>query len=330
MVAPIDELKTVWDALRQSGQSEGSRAFPLREVADFRLQGEILYPDKLEALTIDFGQSLSKSLMSSGTGFALYCRDNDQVVLQRTSEGDLDIFIKIVEDILTQLYLWSKNNLSSQAVYLKFISRMQMWQNFMSKTNAGLTHEQEIGLLGELHFLRLWLSSNGEPIVVLESWRGPERAAQDFQFNERAVEIKSTTSKDKFDVKIQSLEQLDHNLFECLELVAIRFTKSMDEQGESLIDIIENIEDSLSGFAVSIFRSKLLSSGYEAYQREKYREKYCLNTASSYLVDESFPALNRTNTDAAIKNVRYNIELGDLTPCRNSIDEIVDIFEDEP
>ena len=59
--------------------------------------------------------------------------------------------------------------------------------------------------------------------------------------------------------------------------------------------------------------------------KEKYREKYCLNTASSYLVDESFPALNRTNTDAAIKNVRYNIELGDLTPCRNSIDEIVDI-----
>ena len=322
MAVLINDVSNTWSDLMRSEITSGRERFPVGSIGTINLFCEVSLPSRVEALVIDIGVGAVVDTLPQGNGFSLTCRDGHSFCLERTDEGDRDIFLKIIEDILTQLSIWVINDVSNESIRLKFVTRMQMWQRFMSKSRSGLSKEEEIGLLGELTVLSLWLDTDADESIILNSWTGPDGAAQDFSCNRRAIEVKSSTSTNEFVAKIQSLEQLDYRNFEHFELVSLRFLESADVGGVSLTDMVNKILDRISGFERSLFNSKLVDCGYLNQNDEKYLKKYTVDSINSFLVDENFPALVRSDIRSPITRARYEIDLTGLAAHRDGFEEI--------
>ena len=66
----------------------------------------------------------------------------------------------------------------------------------MKKQNLdALSENSQIGLYGELYFLRNFLKSFHNQYKCIFSWKGPEKSIQDFQFEDMAIEVKTTHGK---------------------------------------------------------------------------------------------------------------------------------------
>ncbi|MEW6513565.1 MAG: PD-(D/E)XK motif protein [Pseudomonadota bacterium] len=52
------------------------------------------------------------------------------------------------------------------------LSRVRAWQEFMRKGAQALSPEAEIGLVGELSFLRLIIEAGVPAVIAVESWVG--------------------------------------------------------------------------------------------------------------------------------------------------------------
>ena len=103
-----------------------------------------------------------------------------------------------------------------------------------------LSREKQQGLFAELKFLLKLISSTQiSNHNAVESWKGGENH-HDFQFKNRVVEVKSTTSKEPKKVKISNEKQLNDTDLDCLMLSIFSQQYS---GGETLGDLFE-IQDS--------------------------------------------------------------------------------------
>ena len=73
------------------------------------------------------------------------------------------------------------------------VDRILGWQRFMSREDDGvLKAEDEVGLLGELHALRLLIGAGLPPSVVIDWWQGPADSLHDFVCPRGSIEVKSS------------------------------------------------------------------------------------------------------------------------------------------
>ena len=87
-------------------------------------------------------------------------------------------------------------------------SRIERWQDLMSRSKDKILSESEqIGLFGELVFLRDILMQKLDLINALTAWE-PD-GEQDFGWSGKLFEVKTQKSTSDKKVKINSLEQLD-------------------------------------------------------------------------------------------------------------------------
>ena len=93
--------------------------------------------------------------------------------------GGLDMFARMAEDILDMLAAYG--NMDDQTLFQLFLGRIKAWQEFMYEGRAEvLGPEAEIGLAGELCFLRLLLERGVPDMAVLDGWQGPLNGLHDF------------------------------------------------------------------------------------------------------------------------------------------------------
>jgi hypothetical protein len=72
--------------------------------------------------------------------------------------------------------------------------RVEHWQRFMERAGEGLSASGQLGLYGELSFLRALVMAGCGPRKAIDGWRGPLSANHDFMYGKVAVEVKSTSS----------------------------------------------------------------------------------------------------------------------------------------
>lgn len=185
--------------------------------------------------------------------------------------------------------------------------------------SSGLTLEQQIGLLGELIFLKRLGEKYGT--AALDAWLGPTGEPHDFRLGDREFEIKSTVTSKRIHT-ISSLEQISPSLGRSLYVVSVLLGPPGSATGFTLPDTVTALID---GYTSSPrlseqFGRVLSASGYQHSDSVKYDRSYVLRRPLAIVpVDSQFPAITRVAVQsllgpaaARIDSVRYAVNLDGL------------------
>jgi hypothetical protein len=226
-----------------------------------------------------------------------------------------DIFSTLCEDLI-----FGVSDLSTeQALIEKLLERLAKWQSLFEKVGKqGLSYEAQRGLYGEIYFLRLLLTSILDKYYCVNSWHGPEKSIQDFQYSNWAVEIKTTHGNNHQKIHITSERQLDDSVIEKIFL----FHLSLDVRlgnGESLNLVINEVSELLNDntMASNLFKLKLLESGYYDIHKPLYDEQgYTIRQENIYRVAGNFPRITEKQIPIGVGDVRYSIVLSESEEWR--------------
>jgi len=190
------------------------------------------------------------------------------------------------------------------------------WRRFWSlMPRSLLSRSDQLGLFGELWFLRVWLLPHVGPEQAMSRWRGPSGARHDFEWRGRSAEVKATTSARGNIHRINGLEQLLPPEGGALYLFSIRVREEAGASN-SLPGLVRAISNELEGVpeAADCFETALRQAGYSPVHAEEY-EKYHLRVVDEglYAVREDFPRIVPASftggTPAGIEGVEYEINL---------------------
>lgn len=320
MLTDTNELETAWRALAGQTADKGWLTVALGHSSP-RFRGGIVFPEGGETLLVGFnvGSDLRKADFPEGSGFRVEVSKESfstgfstWLCLTRQSGAGRDLFVQMAADIVSTL---SRATAQADSWLLSLmLARIRAWQEFMRKPRTDfLRPEEELGLFGELSFMRDAIAGGAAVADVVHAWNGPSRSLQDFQTPVIGVEIKSTLSVNSFSANISSLEQLDGMRERAVLLAAIRF--SLHDEGQTLPELIDEVRQLAADNGVlSTLNRTLLLSGFVDEAAELYKRRFTVTNIRLFEVNETFPALVRSRISPEIRAVEYIIDL-DLVAC---------------
>jgi len=232
--------------------------------------------------------------------------DKNFLVVLLLNRQHKDVFSALSEDLINKV-----SDITSENELVKaLIERLAKWNLLFEKLGRqGLPEEARRGLYGELYFLRTLLDAGINPDFCINFWKGTENAVQDFQFADRAVEVKTTHGKSQQKLHIASERQLDINIIPNIYLVHLSL-EVRQGHGESLNQIADELMSLLNGSpsAQSVFRLKLFEAGYFDHHKEYYENTgFSIRQKNVYKVTEDFPKITENMIPAGVGDVRYSV-----------------------
>lgn len=235
-----------------------------------------------------------------------------------------NIFESVIADICENVvYLQSKSNLKN--ALRKVLSE---WKVFFEKQhNRILPISIQKGLVGELHFLKNYLFAKYTFSESLSFWTGSDRTNHDFQINDIAIEVKTTSSRHQKKIIISSERQLDTTGLEHLYLSLLLLNIHSNMPKRTLPELIREIylqlqEDS---FATFQFQVKLAKYGYNEIHAGKYTASFSVIDIKFFEVVDGFPKLLQNNLPDGIGDLKYSIAVSACTPYEIKSD-ILNLF----
>ncbi len=328
MAHPNKDLLIAWSSLLGDESKEGWRFIPLQQSGPLQIMVGRTSPHNMESVLIGFPnkRKSNKDDLPSGQGFLVEFAQLDEnnntwLAITRSPQGNIELFESMSYDVVNALDEAVNNNIDEEKLYQLCISRIRAWQEFMRKGGQVLSPESEIGLFGELILLKSLIDLGLLKKIVLDSWVGPLNKIQDFELGTGAIEVKSTISSNRFQLKIGSLEQLDDSIRQPLYIAAIRLHQI--DAGVNLTELIFSIKNLLSDDRTveRIFSEKLLEAGYIEIHAPLYIRKFKLAELKIISIDNNFPRLLTSNVPKGIIRATYDLDLDKIL-----INE-VEIFE---
>lgn len=331
MPTPInEELAAAWRALAGGAQpGEGLRSIAVSGLEGSRLQAARRFPGNCEALLVGFDSvALPRAAtLPAATGFRVERiasgLPGNWLALVRQEEGGIELFSRMATDVVATMA--ASAAASHQRQLQLFLGRVRAWQQFMSRKKGALDPESELGLMGELVCLERLIDAGIDVHAAVETWRGPLDGLQDFEVGSGAIEVKSTLSHDGFPATIMSLEQLDDSARQPLFLFGCRFALAAD--GLTLCDRINALRLLLESdlAAAARFENALLLAGFIDAHAEHYTRRLIVSDSRFLRVDESFPRLVAASVPAAIRRVRYEMDLDATGAPAFSVEGVLDL-----
>lgn len=225
----------------------------------------------------------------------------------------LDYSSRDVFSVLCENLVITVSKLKSEKSIIKAVlNQLEKWKSLFDKYNSiGLTPAEQQGLFGELNFLQKYLSNEFEPASILNSWVGVDRALRDFQYNDWALEVKTTASNNHQRVSISSERQLDETLLENLYLyhLSVEVSKGNGENLNTKISLIRQTFEA-NAIALNIFNAKLLEVGYFDKHSEIYKERcYQIRQENFYKIEKDFPRIKENEIREGVGDVKYSVIL---------------------
>lgn len=325
-----EELAAAWRALAGSADAgDGLRSIAVSGLEGSRLQAARRFPGNREALLIGFASVAlpPAATLPSATGFHVERISpglpGDWLALVREEEGGIELFSRMATDVVATM---AANAAASHQRQLQlFLGRVRAWQQFMSRKRGALDPEAELGLAGELVCLERMIDAGLDAHAAVEGWHGPLDGLQDFEIGTGAVEVKSTLSHDGFPATIMSLEQLDDATRQPLFLFGCRFSLAAD--GLTLCDRVHALRLILESdpAAAARFENALLFAGFVDAHAEHYTRRLVVAESRFLRVDEAFPRLVAANVPAAIRRVRYELDLDAAGAPAFSLEDVLEL-----
>lgn len=194
---------------------------------------------------------------------------------------------------------------------------LSRWREmFRSAPASGLSRVEVIGLLAELQWLERLAKE--DPTAAMDVWTGWSSDRIDFRGSGAALEVKATTQREGFSIRIHGIRQLDPPTEARLFLAAVRYEETASPSGDTLASVVGRLSDT-GVDSVELLR-RLAQIGYRAgiggrHERARFEEiEHRL-----YEVDEFFPRISASNlTDGRlpdrVTDVEYSIELSGQPP----------------
>lgn len=306
-------LKSAWTTLE--GESERLPGTYERRVfahSGFSVFAGLVRPAMQLRLTIDVPSSVSTDGLERETkGFRVQRqysarRRVTRVSLELAQQSFRELFEVVAEDIAERVLPIHDESAAVAAMR----ERLNHWERFMSAAGQkGLSREDQIGLFGELTFLRTLLRAGAASGAAVGCWNGPRGENQDFQAGDRSVEVKTTTGNIATAVTIANELQLDDADCHSLFLMHL-WLREQTGGGTSLPQLIDEIDGLLTGTAADEFHDRLVAAGYHSIHRHLYEENgYTERATYYYIVMGDFPRLCRADLRSGVGKVTYGIEL---------------------
>lgn len=234
-----------------------------------------------------------------------------RLVLTLARHFDSDLFLGLCNTLIDSL-----RTVTDSAVALAVtIAHLRRWKAFLAGRNARRLSPEEVrGLFGELHVLCVLYQNTLTQAAAVAAWGGPDESHQDFIFANRAIEVKSLSSRERNTVRISSEDQLA-SLAEELFLLTQRLSDMPDHpQALSLNEMVALIESELSeAEAIEQYTGKLADFGY-APLVEYDSPRFVVSGLQGYRVTDTFPRLIRSELPQGITHVSYDIMIETITP----------------
>lgn len=180
---------------------------------------------------------------------------------------------------------------------------LEDWRGVLQREH-GLSHEREVGLLGELWTVWRLIVGGMAPSDAVSAWRGSESEEHDFGLSGLDLEVKSTSSEHRIHV-ISSLSQLVPTGNRPLWMLSLQFTAAGVE-GRTLAEFIQ-----LARALVPADDPNTLAS-YDSKVRSVVSDRSNLIDTRWRLrqgptlirVDDTFPRLTPTMLDSLPADIR--------------------------
>lgn len=236
-----------------------------------------------------------------------------------------DIFTLFVDDLLEKL----SSIINAEEIPAVIYNRINFWRQLFAKTTGELlSAERQQGLFGELYFLEWLIEHQKNPRFVIDSWQGSSGSAQDFQWNNCAVEIKTSKALHP-QIPISNEQQLDFSLFEHLFLGLVIVFESRGSQ-QTLLTIIQRIREKLHHVpdVKDLFDLKISQSGILLSLEQEYDKiSFAVRDLRFFEVRDNFPVLIRkTIGDEAIHHVTYQLDSNALSGFNVSEEQLLTEF----
>lgn len=313
MGRPIEEFAIAWQALSKVDHGDGWRCISVHPAGHCAVMAARRFPSNQQAMLVGFREVKvpSKEFLPEGVGFEVTREDphadgTTWIALTKKDDGGAEIFAEMVSDVVGTID--SVGHLGEESILRTLLFRVRAWQEFMRKAPRGLSPEAEIGLAGELEFFGMLLDLGVQACSVVESWRGPLRAPQDFEIGTGAIEVKSSLSSSGFLANVGCLEQLDSSYRSPLYLAAIRFILTPDGRrlGDIACGVLERLTDTPCAHE---FLDRLVAAGLPTAHFGRYERRLSFKSIRLLEVTDAFPRLIPGNVAAAIRRVSYQLDL---------------------
>jgi hypothetical protein len=243
------------------------------------------------------------------------------IILINSDHGE--VFSVFCEDLVSAVSSIADDNI----VLEKLLNRLEKWKSLFDKASfSGLNPEEQVGLYGELFFIRLWINKSSNLNRCIHAWVGPDMEIRDFQLNDWGLEVKASKTKNHQKVYISSERQLDTSNLNNLILFHLSLEEQQDN-GETLNEIVDEISDKLQNNTITLteYKTKLFQAGYYKHHAVIYDAiGYQIRSISYYLVRDEFPRIEESDVRKGVGNIKYSIVLSD---CMNYLINENVVFE---
>ena len=179
------------------------------------------------------------------------------------------------------------------------------WKELLGNKNVDF---RAYDVLGELWVLK-YLAEHGEQA----EWNGPNGATYDIDCNGYFTEVKSTIARNKKQITLSNLFQLDPPGGQKLYLFLCQFESA--KEGISINSLVKDLEQ--LGYSSAGLNEKLSKLGLEKGKTARKRN-YIVHAVTKYCVDDSFPAIRPSSfTGGAlpdgVMSITYTVTLDGIT-----------------
>ena len=185
-----------------------------------------------------------------------------------------------------------------------------------------LSRERQVGLIGELHLLRLLAASHGWPFAI-DAWHRTARAEHDFCLELCDIEVKTTTS-DRRVHTIGSIDQLLPSPNRPLYILSNQFAVAPKLAAKSF-SLASTVRDSLKELEgdvslQSALKQRLIQVGWRENHMGYYQTTFVVRNFSRLVpVDDACPRIvpkmlmdSLGSVSSRIESVMYSIDVSDL------------------
>jgi hypothetical protein len=324
----FNDLTKIWESLES--QMNYVKGAPFRLICPeslYRIYIGCLGETQRRTVLFELPEEDARAIkqFTPSTGIQCYVRNthNEKAgytscfLVSSTHENN-SIFALVLSDILSHVV-----DKKTNPAYLKALQqRVETWKDFFKTApSQKLSHEAELGLWGELYILKELLENGFSNSITF--WNGPIKAAQDYQFENASIEIK-TNQGDSQQVKISSEDQLEAEtpqLF--LGLLNVQLS---GPEGLTLPALIEEIEKIITDEFLEQFQAKLTCAGYYKQHAALYGDRFTVKQQTFFRIDDNFPKLSRKDIPKNISHVRYKMDLSSCESFQITLVELLDVL----
>lgn len=313
----LEELESSWAVLQPPGAPDGisgRRATglpgdrPVYLAVDSRRRRHLLIqvPDG----TLPVSQRDTRSLEITTARFQVGSNPESLYVdLICTDSAQHATFTAIAQDLIRSL------RQSSEPLRDSIVNALARWRAFWTVRADGMSHNDALGLFGELWFMRRWLGPVNA--ITVDCWQATGAARHDFQWPAASVEVKTAATHVAGAPvhRITSLDQLADPEQGKLFLFSLQVCEDA-LAGNTLHGLVSLLTDELHAEfqALSKFNEKLAARGYSPADQQAPSRPLRVLAERLYRVDVGFPRLTRQSfrlngPPAGIRNVEYEIDI---------------------